>query len=140
MPHRTITLANDAYPNVHAGRVVRTSVMLMATIEPNGRTASQHRVRDVSSGGLRVDNAAGLQAGAQVLVSVGAIEAEEATIVWVRGTFAGLAFTAQIEPDDARKKARVAPAPVKAAPEKLFKAAPVPTAGWMSEMRDPYKK
>jgi hypothetical protein len=114
--------------------------MLMATLQPIGKFASQHRVRDLSSGGLRVDNAAGLQAGAQLLVTVGTLEAVEATIVWVRENFAGLAFSEPIEPEDARKKARVAPVPVKATPDKLFKAAPVPTAGWLSDMRDPYKK
>jgi hypothetical protein len=104
--------------------------MLMATLQAVGKRASQHRVRDLSSGGLRVDNAAGLQAGAQVLVTVGAIEALEATIVWVRESFAGLAFSEPIEPEDARNKARVAPVPAKATPDKLFKAAPVrPPAG-----------
>ena len=115
--------------------------MLSATIEPfGGRTATRHRVRDVSPGGIRVDNVGALRPGATVLISVGALEAVGATVKWVGDGFAGLAFAEQIDPDDARRNAAIAPP--RAAKSVRFgpQGSAAPNAGWVADLRDPYLK
>ena len=116
--------------------------MLVATLEHFGGVApTRHRVRDISVGGVRIDSAGSLQSGASVLVSVGALEAVMATVKWVRLGFAGIAFAEEIELDDARKKAAIAPSmtasSITGAALGTVKA---PTAGWAAEMRSPYRK
>jgi hypothetical protein len=122
--------------------------MLTALVDRGrGGEVTRHRVRDLSSGGVRIDNAGGLQAGESVSVSVGALQAIAATVKWTRKDFAGLAFAEQVDPSDAHKKAAVAPAvyrtPIQAGMAKhadVGKTAPPLTVGWLAEMRNPYKK
>jgi hypothetical protein len=119
-------------------RAPRHSVFLSATVERFGGSApSRHRVRDLSTGGVRIDQAANLQAGATVLVTVGALEAVGATVVWARDGVAGLEFARPIDPEAARAKAAVAPRPLSPRPNE---AGPVPTAGWVPNLRNPYRK
>lgn len=57
------------------------SVMLSATVERfGGGGPTKHRVRDLSSGGVRIDQADALKAGATVLISVGVFVAVGATV------------------------------------------------------------
>lgn len=118
-------------------RAPRNSVFLSATVERFGGGApTKHRVRDLSTGGVRIDQAANLQAGATVLVTVGALEAVGATVVWVRDGAAGLAFAHPVDPDAARAKAAVAPRPA----TRPSAAGVVPTAGWVPNLQNPYRK
>jgi hypothetical protein len=66
-------------------RAPRANVLLKAIIEQFGGagTTSAHRVRDLSRSGMRIDQANVLRQGATVLVTVGALEAVGATVVWV---------------------------------------------------------
>jgi hypothetical protein len=116
-------------------REPRHSVFLSALVEPFGKAApSRHRVRDLSSGGVRIDQAGDLRPGATVLVTVGALEAVGATVVWVRDGTAGLKFANPIRPEDARAKAAVAPRR-----ERDPKPAG-PTAGWVPNLNNPYRR
>jgi hypothetical protein len=76
-----------------------------------------------------------LQAGATILVSVGALQAVAATVVWARDGQAGIKFAEPIDPDAARARAAVAPRPA-ASPS----AAPsgAPSAGWIPALKNPY--
>lgn len=119
-------------------RAPRDSVMLSAIIERFGGGApTRHRVRDLSSGGVRIDQAAALPVGATVLVTVGALEAVGATVVWVRDGAAGLRFATPIDPADARAKAALAP---RAKQEPSAADRPVPTAGWIPNLNSPYRR
>ncbi len=122
-----------------APRARRHSVFLNATVERfGGVEPTQHRVRDLSTGGVRIDRATNLQAGATVLVTVGALEAVGATVVWVREDTAGLKFAHPIDPDAARAKAAVAPRSL--AERSRSAGAAVPTAGWIPNLNSPYRK
>jgi len=119
-------------------RQTRASVMLSATVERFGSGApSRHRVRDLSVGGIRIDQAAALQVGATVLISVGALQAIGATVVWIEKGSAGLRFLEPINPDDARAKAVITPRST-AAPHDVRTEGP--TAGWMPDLSNPYRK
>jgi len=120
-------------------RAPRQSVFLSATVEHfGGHKPTTHRVRDLSTGGLRIDHAAGLQPGATVLVSVGALDAVGATVVWASGDLAGLKFAEPIDPQAARAKAAVAPQLSREQP-RVVKAL-TPTAGWAADLRSPYRR
>lgn len=123
-------------------RFPRPSVMLIATIEQFGRDGpTRHRVRDLAAGGIRIDNAEGMQPGATTLVSIGALVAVEATVKWANDGFAGLAFRERINPEDGRKKAAIPPSIEKQSPKVVSPGAPsAPTAGWVGDLRNPYRK
>jgi hypothetical protein len=107
--------------------------MLSATLERFGGGApTRHRVRDLSPGGMRIDQADAIQCGATVLVTVGALQAVGATVVWVRDGSAGLRFAQPIDADAAKAKVAVAPRSVPQPPRG------VPTAGWTYDLRNPY--
>lgn len=138
-------LPDDDFPSGHTTRAQRTSVMLMAIVEQFGGTAAtKHRVRDLSVGGIRIDNVTGLRTGATVLISVGTLQAVGATVQWVRDGFAGLAFAEQIDPADAHKKTAIAPTVPTAAPQPVKfdvgRTIAPPSAGWIDELRNPYRK
>lgn len=127
------------------GRLARTqrwSVMLIAVLEyPGGEAPTKHRVRDISLRGMRIDNAGGLQPNSSVLISVGALQAIRATVKWARHERAGLAFAEDINAEDARKKAAgAASATANVNQATTLEPLPVPTAGWVGEMRNPYRK
>ena len=114
--------------------------MLSATVERFGGGApTKHRVRDLSSGGVRIDQAEALKAGATVLISVGVLEAVGATVRWVADGSAGLAFAERIDPEQARMRAAIAPRGA-AKPAITQSAASAPGAGWVAGLRSPYAK
>lgn len=141
MPRDLLSLPTDDLAPTHASRVKRPSVMLVATIVQTGRgLITKHRVRDISAGGLRVDNAAGMQLGATVMISVGALESDSATVKWVRDGLAGLAFETPIDPEDARQKAAIAPS-VAAKPKAINSDTNSGAkAGWVEELQNPYRR
>lgn len=74
-------------------REPRQSVFLSATLDRFGSAdTTKHRVRDLSGQGMPIDQAGGLQVGATVLVTVGQLEAVDATIVWIKEGAAGVKF------------------------------------------------
>jgi hypothetical protein len=119
-------------------RPPRHSVMLSATVQRFGAgPPTKHRVRDLSPGGVRIDQAAALDVGATVLVTVGALQSVGATVVWVRNGLAGLKFASIIDPDDARAKAAIAP---RVAGGNAQEAGDAPTPGWGTLLKNPYRK
>lgn len=134
-PPSTANMPTDG----RAMREPRDSVMLSAIVERFGSAMpTRHRIRDLSTGGVRIDQAAGLHVGATVLVSVGVLQAVGATVVWVRDGSAGLRFLEPINPDDARAKAAIAPRPINASQRELPPQSP--TAGWVRGLNNPYRK
>ena len=109
--------------------------MLSAIVERfGGEEPTEHRVRDLSTIGVRIDQAAGIPVGATVLVSVGRLQAIGATVVWVKDGSAGLKFAHSIDPDDARAKAVIAPTPTDVQPRDPIRA------GWVRDLSSPYRK
>ena len=95
----------DADGDGPAPRQPRQNVLLGAEITGfGGGTPTKHRIRDLSSGGARVDRAGSFKVGATVLVSVGILEQVGATVVWVEGDSAGLRVAEPIDPEAARSK------------------------------------
>lgn len=119
-------------------RKPRQRVFLSTTLKCFGNAdTTKHRVRDLSPQGMRIDQAAGLQVGTTVLVSIGQLEAVGANIVWINEGFAGLRFTKPVDPDQARGKAAVRPkAGISPRQEKQRGA----TMGWVADLEDPYRK
>ncbi|QNE32346.1 PilZ domain-containing protein [Sphingomonas sp. NBWT7] len=130
---------DDPVPPADAGRMPRAPrqrVMLNAVIERfGGGPATQHRIRDLSSGGARIDQAEDLSPGATVLVSVGALAAVGATVSWVRDGTAGLQFAEQIDLEAARAKAAIAPRTRRNMPVREG-----PKVGWIPNLDDPYTR
>ena len=121
-----------------AERASRLNVMLMATVEHFRWAApTRHRVRDLSTGGARIDNAEKMLAGETLQISIGAAQAITATIKWVRQGSAGLSFEEAINIDEARKN--VAAQPKAIARPKLRVASSEPTVGWFKGLKDPYR-
>jgi hypothetical protein len=134
---KTPSSLSDSNPATKT-RPGRASVMLNATVERfGGQCATTHRVRDLSPGGVRIDQATELRVGSTVLVSVGSLEAIGATIKWVSGGNAGLEFAEQINPDEARTRAAIAPQPTSSNSAKQ-RSAPTLREGWIRGLKDPY--
>lgn len=132
-PNRT-----EADDGATAQREPRQSVLLSTTLERFGSAeATKHRVRDLSSQGMRIDQAAGLKVGATVLVAIGQLEAVGATIVWIKDGSAGLKFGKTVDPDQARGKA-VVRSKVSIVPRQEQQLGA--TAGWVAGLDDPYRK
>ena len=119
-------------------RAPRLNVMLMATIEhAPGSEPTRHRVRDLSTTGARIDNAEKLSAGQTLQISIGTAQTITANIKWVRQGAAGLSFEEAVDIDAARKS--VATKPKSIACPKAQVPSSVPTEGWFSALKDPYR-
>jgi hypothetical protein len=129
-------------------RPKRQQVLLGAVISrPDGSNVSRHRIKDLSTTGARVDGAGELAPNAMVLITVGALEAIAATVIWVKGDIAGVEFAKPIDPDAARSKSLVSSAtpPARGVKAPVFRPGtatshPQPTAGWMNDRENPYRK
>ena len=132
-------MTDDSPDDGLSARAPRHSVMLSAIVERFGGGApTRHRVRDLSTGGVRIDQATGIPVGATVLVTVGALQSVGATVVWAKDGSAGLKFAQPINPDDARAKAAIGPRPVERGARDAIGTAP--TAGWIHDLNNPYRK
>lgn len=128
----------EAGDRVTAQREPRQRVFLSTSLERFGSAeTTQHRVRDLSPKGMRIDQAAGLQVGATVLVAIGRLEAVGATVVWVKEDSAGLSFAETVDPYLARGKAVVRPN-ANVLPSR--ETQPGATAGWVADLDDAYRK
>lgn len=131
--------SEDEPPAIPEPRAHRANVMLSATVEYfGGGTPTTHRVRDLSSGGIRLDQAGALRVGATVLISVGILEAIGATVRWVKDDRAGLEFAVRIDPEHARTRAPAPAAQIAAMPPAQGSAASL-GAGWVANMQSPYR-
>ena len=129
-------------------RAKRQHVLLGAEVTyADGTAPTRHRVKDLSTAGARIDRAGQLTPQSLVLITVGALEAVGATVVWVKNDVAGIQFVGPIDVNAARSKALVAsvtppedgvarfvPRPSVGQPD------PSPTAGWASGLRNPYRR
>lgn len=116
-------------------RQSRPRVMLSAMVKrSSGDPVTKHRVRDLSQGGMRLDQAGSLRVGATVLVTIGALEAIGATVAWVQDGFAGLHFVEAIDTDQARAHTAITPGAPPALPDGA------PTAGWTHDLQNAYRK
>jgi hypothetical protein len=120
-------------------REPRLNVMLMATVQQARRTGpTTHRVRDLATRGARIDKAEKLRVGETIQISIGAAQAIAATVHWVCQGSAGLSFEDAVDIAAARKRVAAPPKPI--ASPKLKVAPTVPTAGWYSQLKDPYRR
>ena len=129
-------------------REPRHHVMLSAEISAStSDTVTRHRVKDLSPGGARIDGADSLTPGSTVLVTVGALQAVGATVMWVRESMAGLRFVEEIDPSEARSKTMM-PAAIKSDHESRLSVgrsgsgpnSGAATAGWSAVIKDPYRR
>ncbi|MBV2149173.1 PilZ domain-containing protein [Sphingobium sp. AS12] len=105
MPNFADPSAADISAQILSPRAQRASVMLGAMIEyGNGKEPTKHRVRDISAGGIRIDGAHEMQAGTEVTVSIGLLQAIAGSVKWTRQGLAGIAFNEMIDPSEARKR------------------------------------
>ncbi|MBB5714873.1 PilZ domain-containing protein [Sphingomonas aerophila] len=123
-------------------RAPRANVLLKAIIEQfGGAGISAHRVRDLSTRGMRIDQVDVLRQGATVLVTVGALEAVGATVVWVADGSAGLEFATEIDPDQARARVAIAPKTDGSRHQPASSGSLPPVkAGWVQDMQSPYRR
>ncbi|WP_179507700.1 PilZ domain-containing protein [Sphingomonas melonis] len=120
-------------------RPSRQSVFLTAIVERFGtRESTRHRVRDLSAGGMRIDQAEGLHVRETVLVTVGLLQAVGATVVWIDKGWAGIKFAVDVNPDEARGKAALSPQNIKVPAGTTPMV--VPSAGWITDLSTPYRK
>lgn len=118
----------------HIVRAARRCVFLSALVETFQGTATRHRVRDVSSTGARIDKAENLRSGSTVLITVGTLEAVAATVIWVDSD-AGVKFAQPIDVEEATARAALSKKPVAAGVRSI-----APTAGWINDTRNPYRR
>ena len=117
-----------------AERAERSNVLLSATVERfGGGAATSHRVRDLSTRGMRVDRADGLARGATVLVTVGDLAAVGATVVWSEDGHAGLRFAEPVDPGRARARTAIRSLRDETAPG-------APSSGWLPTLSSPYRR
>ncbi|MBC9033719.1 PilZ domain-containing protein [Sphingomonas sp. JC676] len=126
-------------------REERSNVLLGAQIAGfGGGSPTHHRIRNLSTGGARVDRAGSLQVGATVLVSVGGLQEVGATVVWVKNDVAGLRFVETIDPDAARSNTFLSLRSQRSdKPSNAERHTPVADpmrAGWVADLNNPYRK
>lgn len=116
----------------------RSSVMLSALIAAHkGAPATCHRVRNISEGGMRIDQTGDLQPGAAVLLTIGRLVEVAAIVVWTSPNAAGLAFASPINPLHARAKL-VPPAPV--IQPGFAETRTTCKTGWFHSLQNPYRR
>jgi hypothetical protein len=120
-------------------RAPREKVMLGAVIERFGPAPpTQHRVRDLSITGARVDRAGSLEAGATIVITIGALQAIGATIVWTMDDMAGLKFAEPIDVSAAHARTYVQRRGAAADPTAQTAAGPI-RSGWASGLAHAYR-
>ena len=108
---------SDAINNVPAGLVAtlgdelgdgqrtrkRDSLFLAARLSVGGKPATDIRVRNLSEGGLMIDNAPPMAIGTELVVELRNIGAVPGKVAWYVEGRAGIAFDLAIDPIKARK-------------------------------------
>jgi len=91
-------------------REPRHCVLLSATVERFGRVRTTlHRIRNLSAAGACIATASDFRRGETIVISVGALRAESATVKWVENDSAGVMFVKPIDLAAARSKAAIKP-------------------------------
>lgn len=93
----TDELLPDDRSNAEQRRAPRESVFLSAVITAFGSGTSKHRVRNISTSGVCVDQAEGLKLGQTVAIALGILGDVGATVMWIDKGLAGLRFAQPIE-------------------------------------------
>jgi hypothetical protein len=90
-------------------REARESVFLSAVVTHFGDDQpTQHRVRNISTHGVCLDQVAKLRKGQTVLIDMGLLEEVGATVVWIANNLAGLRFAHPIPIDAAKTRPKPA--------------------------------
>ena len=130
-------MTNDRADAAPVKRIPRNSVMLSALVEQPGRAEpGRHRVRDLSSGGVRIDTRHSMRVGENVRVTIGALARVRAKVAWVKEGWAGLKFVFPVNPDEARAAAAIPPG--SGPMDTRASTGTTPNAGWLSDLSDPY--
>ena len=89
----------------------RDSLFLAARLSVGGKPATDIRVRNLSEGGLMIDNAPIMAIGTALVVELRNIGAVPGTVAWYTEGRAGIAFNVPIDPIRARKPVSTSKAP-----------------------------
>lgn len=81
----------------------RDSLFLAARLSVGGKPATDIRVRNLSEGGLMIDNAPPMAIGTELIVELRNIGAVPGRVAWYVEGRAGIAFDIPIDPIKARK-------------------------------------
>ena len=105
-------------------RETRSSVIIRAVVHLPGDKQVERRIRNLSATGGCMDVAADLAPGDQISLDMGALTGLDAKVMWVSAGVAGISFAAPVDLSAARKPrgATVAVA-----------------AGWLADIKDPYR-
>lgn len=104
-------------------REQRSSVIIRATIGAPDGSLNERRVRNLSSTGACIEHEGDLVSGMRLMVAMGALPTISAEVMWTRERLAGIQFERPVALEDARK------------PRGIGRIA----AGWLDELRDPYR-
>lgn len=110
----------DAYV---ADREQRSSVFMRAEITRQNGDVGEHRVRNLSTTGLCVDNDGTFTVGEKIEVRMGVLTGIGAQVIWLRKELAGLHLDEPVNLQDARK-----PSAIRAGV----------STGWIKDVPDPY--
>ncbi|MDE0878691.1 MAG: PilZ domain-containing protein [Sphingomonas bacterium] len=106
----------------------RSSVMLRALVyATDGTGPTEHRVVNVSESGLCIGQAEKLKPDTIVIISLGMVDHVAADVVWIDSGLAGLAFHEPIDLQAAKTRPKGVATRV------------APAAGWMANIRSPYR-
>jgi hypothetical protein len=79
-------------------RAPRLPVVITAAFRESGVHKAKVTVFDLSTTGFRIETFAGVRTTGKVWLTLPRIEALQATVVWVRGDFAGCKFDRPLHP------------------------------------------
>ncbi len=101
--------SNDGIAAVQRGRK-RDSLFLAARLRIGDKPPTDIRVRNLSEGGLMIDNVPPMAIGTALVVELRNIGAVPGKVAWYTEGRAGVAFDATIDPVKARKPVTTRPA------------------------------
>jgi hypothetical protein len=103
--------SNDEPTTGQRGRK-RDSLFLAARLRVGGEEATDIRVRNLSEGGLMIDNVPPMAIGTALVVELRNIGAVPGRVAWYTEGRAGIAFDLPIDPIRARKPMTIKPVPL----------------------------
>ncbi|WP_162242967.1 PilZ domain-containing protein [Sphingomonas sp. Leaf412] len=101
-------------------------MILYAAVTREGGAAVDCRVRNLSSTGACIDDAAALRPGQRATVQMGALRPMGADVMWVERGFAGLRFDGAVDLAAARRP--------------RSKTVVAAQAGWIGNLGDAYRR